>query len=114
MLSLGHSIGAATIALMLTSDITTAELYETARAAWPTVSLEEAAFARYLAARPSARENDGSTAHAAELYPACACARGDPAAIEAFDKAYLGDLDLALRALGAPAGIAGTSDRRCG
>jgi RNA polymerase sigma-70 factor (ECF subfamily) len=65
---------------------------QTARGAWPGLDAGDA-FAEYLAARWP----DGATldewlagAHASDLWLTCACARGVPGAIEAFDRAHLG------------------------
>jgi RNA polymerase sigma-70 factor (ECF subfamily) len=60
---------------------------EAARAAWPGFGVEEAELVQYLADR-----GDGTKlpplAHAGDLVLACACARGVPAAIEAFHGRY--------------------------
>jgi RNA polymerase sigma-70 factor (ECF subfamily) len=63
--------------------------------AWPDLRVDLAAFARHLVARGGA-----TCPHAADVYLAFGCARGDPAAIAAFDRevlvrvrAYLGRLD---------------------
>jgi RNA polymerase sigma-70 factor (ECF subfamily) len=57
-----------------------------ARAAWPTLRLEDAAFAahvRALAADPASVRK-----RAADLYLACACASGVAGAAQAFERAY--------------------------
>lgn len=56
-------------------------LYTQGRAAWPEISVDEAAFDAAAARKPDA--SDG-----AELYLACACAAGDAAAIRAFEARY--------------------------
>lgn len=71
------------------------DLLGRARAAWPGVALEDEDFVAYLGARLSAA-GDGATLrqalaaiHAEDLYLACACARGQAAALAAFDERYL-------------------------
>lgn len=68
------------------------EVYDAARAAWPTVALGEASFGRYVAMRMPVGGSpvEGLRAlNTSDLYLACACALGDPRALEAFDRAYL-------------------------
>ncbi len=67
-----------------------------ARAAWPDVDVPHEVFAAWLAARAPA-------AHVADLYLACACARGDAAALAAFERQGWGAVDSALARLGADA-----------
>jgi RNA polymerase sigma-70 factor, ECF subfamily len=56
------------------------------RRAWPTISLPEAAFSAYLAARGA----DGQAIeHLADLYLACAVGRDDAAALVAFESTFL-------------------------
>lgn len=58
-------------------------LWEEGRRAWPDVVLSPEAFARHVqAVSPDALPD----AWAADLYLACACARGDPGALDAFEK----------------------------
>lgn len=62
-------------------------------AAWPGVELPADTFVRHLAAH--VRDDDDpctalDAAHAADLYLACACARGDRTALDAFDRVHLG------------------------
>jgi RNA polymerase sigma-70 factor (ECF subfamily) len=59
------------------------EAYDRGRAAWPDVSLDEAAFDAHFAALGA----DGE--HADDVYLACACASGEPAALAAFDLHFL-------------------------
>jgi RNA polymerase sigma-70 factor (ECF subfamily) len=69
------------------------------RGAWPDLHVEPAALAVFVARQLDA---DGDLADAldglrpADLYLACACACGDTAAIGAFDKAYMREVDIAL------------------
>jgi RNA polymerase sigma-70 factor, ECF subfamily len=63
--------------------------YEQARAAWPSIRLDADVFQRYLDERPEA---DAFV----ELYLACACARGDRAALSAFEATYGPDIRHAL------------------
>lgn len=65
---------------------------EVGRRTWPGVSIPAEAFVEHLARHAPAEvalPEWLSTLHAADLYLACACAAGDPAAITAFDDAYL-------------------------
>jgi RNA polymerase sigma-70 factor (ECF subfamily) len=57
---------------------------EAGRAAWPGIDVEPAAFVEYLAARSS--EGLAPIELAGDLYLACACAAGMPAAIDAFQR----------------------------
>jgi RNA polymerase sigma-70 factor (ECF subfamily) len=57
-----------------------------ARAAWPGVTLGDAAFERYLAERAAGA--DVASLHAADLYLAAACAEGDPIALSAIDRVF--------------------------
>jgi RNA polymerase sigma-70 factor (ECF subfamily) len=72
------------------------------RAAWPGVELEASALAAYLGERAPA-EGDAvawiAEVRAGDMFLACACACGLPAALRAFDAAFLGKMDLYLRAL---------------
>ena len=61
--------------------------YAAARAAWPDVDVERAAFAAYLAERAGA-------AHATDLYLACGVARGQADALGAFERTLLADVAL--------------------
>ncbi len=60
-----------------------------AQAAWPSIQLDADVFYRYLDERPSADA-------AVELYLACACARGDHAALQVFEASYGPDIRQAL------------------
>jgi RNA polymerase sigma-70 factor (ECF subfamily) len=81
----------------------TARLYQDGRRAWPDVALAAEVFAAHLAAlHPGGAPDDLSS----DLYLACACAGGDPAAIAALDRDFLATLDPALGRLGDDAFIA--------
>jgi len=72
---------------------TDAELEATvarARAAWPRLDVDAETFVRHLAARAAAAPLD--KLHTDDLYLACACGAGDPAALAAFDDACLAPL----------------------
>jgi RNA polymerase sigma-70 factor (ECF subfamily) len=72
------------------------DMLQAGRAAWPDVAVEPDAFERFVAARePDADQR--AALHAADLYLACACAAGDPAALFAFERAYLAHIDGFLR-----------------
>jgi RNA polymerase sigma-70 factor (ECF subfamily) len=62
-------------------------LFTLATAQWPTAWVEKDAFAEYVADR--AGEESLSDEAVAALYLACACVRGVPAAVKAFDTDYL-------------------------
>jgi RNA polymerase sigma-70 factor (ECF subfamily) len=76
--------------------------WEAGRAAWPGVEVTEADFTSHLD-RQNHSLKDGEV-HAAggarlrveDLYLACACARGDEAAIHAFERAFFDEIDGAL------------------
>ena len=69
-------------------------LYAAARAAWPAIELAPDVYVRHVAERSDTLPD---AAAAADLYLACACARGDAAALEAFSSQYLRSLAPALR-----------------
>lgn len=84
------------------------ELLAQAAAAWPGVSVPRADFVAYLAERlPPDRTLDeaAATLPLADLHLACACARSEPGAVEAFDAAYQGEVDRAFARV-RPAGLA--------
>jgi len=64
---------------------------EAGRAAWPAVALAPAAFVRHLAERTVGAALPGLD-RAADLYIACACTEGAPLAVDAFHKAFRGDI----------------------
>ncbi|MFP2913286.1 transcriptional regulator, partial [Pyxidicoccus sp. 3LFB2] len=69
-----------------------ASLYATGRQAWPTVPLAEEDFLRHLAERVPPGERPAKVlaeVHAADLYLACACARGTPSAHAALERHVL-------------------------
>lgn len=70
-------------------------LFDAARAAHPAIPLDEPAFADALAARVDG-VGELAAIHAGDLHLAVACARGEPAAITAFDRGYGGELDAAI------------------
>ena len=69
-------------------------LHAAARDAWPAIDLALDVFVRHVAER---RDDVPDAAAAADLYLACACARGDPVALEAFSSRYLRTLAPTLR-----------------
>jgi RNA polymerase sigma-70 factor (ECF subfamily) len=73
-----------------------AEAIASARAAWPGVEVAPARFRAFLAGR-----GEPAALHLADLYLACACADGDPAAIAAFDRTHQAMIDRAVAATGA-------------
>jgi RNA polymerase sigma-70 factor (ECF subfamily) len=74
---------------------TLADLVAEVRAAWPGVTVPEAAFLPYLGARVAAVDAL-ARAHSADLYLACACGLGQPAAYAAFDALLGRETDAAL------------------
>jgi RNA polymerase sigma-70 factor, ECF subfamily len=81
-----------------------------ARAAWPGVAISDEVFLGHLAgalrqAGASSVEDWLARGTASDLYLACGCALGDPAAIAALDAHYLAGLDPALRRLDLPAPV---------
>lgn len=76
-----------------------------ARAAWPTIDVSAECFVAYLADRvPRGAEPAAALAalNVSDLYLACACACGDPAALAAFDSHCLSVVDRALLRLNLP------------
>lgn len=88
------SIGADGRTRLLPTDLDErlARLAAAGAAAWPTLSLPPADFTAHLAQRIPAEASDLGAAlddlHAADLYLACACARGLPGAIAAFEATH--------------------------
>jgi RNA polymerase sigma-70 factor (ECF subfamily) len=76
-------------------------LFELGRAAWPEVSVDREAFARYVRER-APDEEDRPALRAPEIYLACACAGGDGRAIAIFDERYLADVPMFLSRLQPP------------
>lgn len=70
-----------------------------ARAAWPGVDISEPEFVAFVSERMRAAgsETEGVTLQTTDLYLACSCARGDPAALQAFEHAYFPEIDRALK-----------------
>jgi RNA polymerase sigma-70 factor, ECF subfamily len=72
------------------------ELLRRARATWPEVELDAQVFASYLESRLPGGMELGEAARqirADDLYLACACSRGDPRAIAAFERRCLSVVD---------------------
>ncbi len=72
-----------------------ADLVRRARAPWPDIDLSDELFVRYVAERVG----DGpdlvdmlARVHAADLYLACACSRGDARAIAAFERVFVSQI----------------------
>lgn len=76
--------------------------FERGKSTWPEVSLDPSCFLARVRALAADESLSGGPAdeHAADLYLACACAQGDPSAVQALERAYLSDLSAALRRLG--------------
>jgi RNA polymerase sigma-70 factor (ECF subfamily) len=76
-----------------------AALVEEGRAAWPQVALPPETFVQDVAARIASGRRpptDLGELRGADLYLACACARGDARAIALFEERFFGDLAAAL------------------
>jgi RNA polymerase sigma-70 factor (ECF subfamily) len=74
-------------------------MIDAARSAHPALPLDEAHFLDAVAERV---EDDLGAIHAADLHLALACARGEPAAIAAFDQAHGSELDAAIASSPSP------------
>lgn len=74
-----------------------------AKSAWPTVQLADAEFVAHVASKVE-RPSELDALHAADLYLAYACARGDRSALTAFES-YLGEVDAAFRRVRVPIGL---------
>jgi len=68
-------------------DVVLREATAAARAQWPSVHLEDEAFVAYLAAR-----GDIDAGTVGDVYLACACHKGDPAALAAFEHTITSDV----------------------
>ena len=80
------------------------ELVEAAASAWPGVNIDAGEVVRVLEAKLASDDPPPLEPHAiAELYLAVACARGDRAAIAAFDRNYLAVVPQALARMQLPA-----------
>ena len=87
-----------------TAEAALVALCEQAAAAWPGVRVEPAQLVALLAGKLAGKEPPPVTAAAVvELHLALACARGDNAAIVAFDRAYLDVVPQALAGMKLPA-----------
>ena len=86
-----------------------------ARAVWPAIDLAAECFVAYLAERlPDDAEPTAAlrALHTSDLYLACACTHGDPAALAAFDEHCLTIVDCALARLGLDADTIGEVKQR--
>jgi RNA polymerase sigma-70 factor (ECF subfamily) len=72
-----------------------------ARAAWPEVALTGEQFVEFVGPRIAGGPDPLARLLLPDLFLACACDRGDAAALAAFDRAYLPLLDRAVASLGA-------------
>jgi RNA polymerase sigma-70 factor (ECF subfamily) len=80
-------------------------VWEAARAAWPDVVLEGSRFVAHLARHlPSDSSAESlEQLHLGDLYLACACAHGVPAALAAFEAHFLREVDVAVARMKLPA-----------
>ncbi len=69
-------------------DADLARMLDEAKRAWPEIELDRERFARHLVERSGGGAIDPSL-HASDLYLACACGHGVPAALQAFAARYL-------------------------
>jgi RNA polymerase sigma-70 factor (ECF subfamily) len=79
-------------------------IVEAGRARWPRVQLSPEEFCAYAGERVRADDILGALAalRCAELFLACACVKGDPAALRYFEDEYLAPLGPALARVGFP------------
>lgn len=82
-----------------------ARVCEQARAAWPGVELEAPRFVSHLARHlPASSPVEAlEQLHLGDLYLACACAHGVPAALTAFESRFLREVDVAVARMKLPA-----------
>ena len=73
-------------------------LLDGAHAAWPTIRLDDNQFVRFVAERLAPRTSaaDLATLHGNDLFLACACGRGDAAALSSLEKSFLSTLPRSL------------------
>src|SRR5215467_340559 len=73
-----------------------AHAWKIGKEAWPDVSVTCDEFADYVARLSSTAEERATQARRwADLYLACACARGDGPALEAFERAFFAEVEIA-------------------
>lgn len=94
---LGELRPSTNIDLMPTHEDLLAVLCDEAEAAWPEVRLSRSVFLEKLAASSSFNDQVTTAVCHVDLYLATACAAGDPAAITAFSRRYLGKVEHYLR-----------------
>jgi len=73
-------------------DVELERLFAEGKAAWPDLRLDPKVFSAWAAEKPAPGEDVASALRelpAGDLYLACACAEGDAAAVEAFERTYL-------------------------
>lgn len=72
------------------------DAWEAGRRAWPGVDLDAETFVAHLARHAAAARTaaDLATIRAADLYLACACCRGDPRAMAAFQRAFIANVPI--------------------
>ena len=73
---------------------------KSAQAAWRDVKIDPERFVRYLATRLEPPLAMLDQLHVEDLYLACGCLDGVPAALEAFDRAHGSGIDLVISAAG--------------
>lgn len=81
------------------------EAVRSARAEWPELEVPDEIFVAFLAVRVPDHEDVGTalgTMQVGDLYLACACLRGESAAIAAFERRFGSELDIALRQIDLP------------
>lgn len=83
------------------------ERWRIAQAAAPSVSLAAEVFLPYWAQKvePGATPSEALGLRVADLYVACACGRGDPAALRVLETSHLPSVDAALRRMGMAAQV---------
>lgn len=79
-----------------------ASMLDDAHASWPSLKVPDADFLAYVADHISPREPSLASLRAGDLYVACACLRGDPAAHRILDTEFFSVVDRALGKLRLP------------
>lgn len=94
---------------------TLAAMLAAGRAAWPGIVVPDDVFLQHLAERlPGDGDPLAALAHthASDLYLACACARGDAAAVRAFDQHFIAQVSTYLTRTQARPGVADEIEQR--
>jgi len=80
-------------------DATLREHWARARARWPDIALDEAAYLEHARVHVGERPDGAAKLHLEDLFLACACARRDEQALRVFEETVLPAADAAVRSL---------------